>query len=331
VDFARPFKRLDFIPAIEAAIGQRLPQLDSPDATAQVQALLGGLAVPLPSELTLPRLLDKLCGEYLEPQCESPTFIVNHPECLSPLSKSFVHPTTAGQRVAARAELFIGGREVVNLYEEENSPDEQRAKFQRQLDTRDSENASRSLDERFLECLEWGLPPTGGWGCGIERLTMLFTGARRIDDVLPFGNLRSGSPIPSLIRSGGIYLHILSHLDTRKMASPSPASEQPAAATPFPYSLTVSIPLPSYRLADAAKRAIEVDKELSSSVSRQMRLESAHARDGEASEPPALLITEYRATTNRMLRVAVNGFMESLGVVLGVVAELDADVLAADA
>ncbi|KZZ87618.1 EKC/KEOPS complex, subunit Pcc1 [Ascosphaera apis ARSEF 7405] len=115
---------------------------------------------------------------------------------------------------------------------------------------------------------------------------------------------------------------------------------------PFPYRLTISLPLPSYRLANAAKRSLEVDKELSSSVSRQISLASI-TREGEKADSlsngnlegsdsdsdvvkqdePTLLITEYSAATNRMLRVAVNGFMESMGVVLGVMAELDIDVL----
>ncbi|KAI5289401.1 hypothetical protein KEM54_003927 [Ascosphaera aggregata] len=188
--FDEPFQRLDFIPEIEKAIGRSLPDLESPNATHDVRGLLQDLSIPLPDEATLPRLLDRLCSEYLEPQCVGPTFIMNHPECLSPLAKSFIH-TTNGQKVAARAELFVDKREVVNLYEEENSPTEQRKKLQRQLSTRDSENATRTMDEKYLECLEWGLPPTGGWGCGIERLTMLLTGAKRIDDVMTFGNLRS--------------------------------------------------------------------------------------------------------------------------------------------
>lgn len=190
VDFNEPFRRLDFIPEIESAIQRTLPNLESPQAVDEVRAILDDLNIPLPDEPTLPRLLDRLCSEYLEPQCVGPTFIMNHPECLSPLSKSFTHPEN-GQKVSARAELFIENREVVNLYEEENSPTEQRKKFQRQLDTKDSENATGSMDEKYLEVLEWGLPPTGGWGCGIERLTMLFTGAKRIDDVMSFGNLRS--------------------------------------------------------------------------------------------------------------------------------------------
>lgn len=98
-------------------------------------------------------------------------------------------PSTS-QRVAARAELFIAGKEVVNTYEEENSPFEQRRKFKEQIKYRDDENRT-DIDESYIEALEWGLPPTGGWGCGIDRLVMLLSGTDRINDVLPFGNLRN--------------------------------------------------------------------------------------------------------------------------------------------
>ncbi|WEW58307.1 mitochondrial lysine-tRNA synthetase [Emydomyces testavorans] len=188
-DFSSPFRRLDFIPALESAMGHTLPDLRSDNATSGVVELYNTLSVPLPDHVSLPRLLDKLCSVYLEPQCEDPIFIINHPECMSPLSKSYVHPT-CNQAVSARAELFVGGKEVMNMYEEENSPFEQRRKFQNQLSYRDPENPGH-LDESYLQALEWGLPPTGGWGCGIDRLCMLFTGARRIGDVLSFGNLRT--------------------------------------------------------------------------------------------------------------------------------------------
>ena len=82
------------------------------------------------------------------------------------------------------------GRELVNTYEEENSPFEQRRKFTEQLKYRDEENEAR-VDESYLEALEWGLPPTGGWGCGMDRLCMLFAGTGRIGDVLSFGTLRN--------------------------------------------------------------------------------------------------------------------------------------------
>lgn len=94
--------------------------------------------------------------------------------------------------MAARAELFIEGKEVVNTYEEENSPSEQRRKFEDQVRlSKDADDGPAQIDETYLEAMEWGLPATGGWGCGVDRLCMLFTGAKRIGDVLPFGNLRA--------------------------------------------------------------------------------------------------------------------------------------------
>ena len=189
IDFSPPLPRLDFILAIEKAIGRRLPELTRPDAQAQLILLLNDCQILLPSSPTLPRLLDKLSAKYLEPQCIGPTWIVNHPECLSPLSKSFIHQYTQ-QRVSARAELFVRNTELVNCYEEENSPIEQRRKFEDQLQyhPRDVEAV---IDEKYLEALEWGLPPTGGWGCGIDRLCMLFSGTSRIADVLSFGTLQN--------------------------------------------------------------------------------------------------------------------------------------------
>lgn len=189
IDFSPPIPRLDFVPAIEAAIGKQLPELTSPDAQAQLLLLFNECDIPLPSLPTLPRLLDRLCAKYLEPQCFSPTWIVNHPECLSPLSKSFIHPDNQ-QRVSARAELFVRNTELVNCYEEENSPIEQRRKFEDQAQYHKGD-LEAEIDENYLQALEWGLPPTGGWGCGIDRLCMLFSGTNRIADVLSFGTLRN--------------------------------------------------------------------------------------------------------------------------------------------
>lgn len=189
-NFATPFRRIDFIGGIEERIHRKLPDLTSPSAINDIRTLFQDLCLPLPENATLPRLLDELCGIYVEPDCIDPTFIINPPECLSPLSKSFKHPVT-NQIVAARGELFIEGKEVVNTYEEENSPFEQRRKFEDQLRFSKAAGEPGEVDENYLEALEWGLPSTGGWGCGIDRLVMLFTGAKRIGDVLPFGTLRA--------------------------------------------------------------------------------------------------------------------------------------------
>ena len=205
--FAGTFPRLKFIPSLENALGLRLPDLASPEAESSLLQIFKSKSLPSPTISTVPRLLDKLSSIYLEPRCDRPTFITNHPECLSPLAKSYFDPHTS-QKISARAELFIGGREIANMYEEENSPFEQRRKFElqksfslraKELSASSSDAAANEdallenlePDASYLEALEWGLPPTGGWGCGIDRLVMLFTGKDKIADVLPFGNLRA--------------------------------------------------------------------------------------------------------------------------------------------
>jgi len=191
--FSGPYPRLPFIPTLEQAMGRSLPSLEAPDALDQLKHLFEELHISIPANPTLPRLLDALCGRFIEPLCQNPTFITEHPAALSPLSKSYQCPRTK-QTISARAELFIRNQEYVNMYEEENSPFAQRQKFVDQLKYReiDGEGDGRAgVDESYLEALEWGLPPTGGWGMGIDRLVMLFTGRKRIGDVLPFGTLRN--------------------------------------------------------------------------------------------------------------------------------------------
>jgi lysyl-tRNA synthetase class 2 len=205
-----PWPQIDFIPALNAALETSLPNLSlpTPETLTALLAIFQEHSIPLPEKPTLPRLLDKLCSHILEPQCLKPTWITNIPSCMSPLSKSSIHPTAPNnQPVAARAELYINHLEIVNCYEEENSPFEQRRKFKLQsllastfaIDPsvsilsppQQADPEVMSLDEDYLRALEWGLPPTGGWGCGIDRLVMLFTGKDRIGDVLSFGSLRA--------------------------------------------------------------------------------------------------------------------------------------------
>ena len=203
IDFETPFKVLDFVPAVEEVVQRQQPSWSFPDlsdtdsSTQNIIKLLLSLQKPLPQNPTLPRLVDALSEHFLEPQSDSPTFVTNFPECTSPLAKSFqLPPNKYGlrHRIAARAELFIDGREYVNCYEEENSPTEQRRKFEEQLLHRehiDGPETHSVVDESYLKALEWGMPPTGGWGCGVDRIVMLFAGKRRIADVLPFGSLRN--------------------------------------------------------------------------------------------------------------------------------------------
>ncbi|KAI0443217.1 hypothetical protein F4803DRAFT_516023 [Xylaria telfairii] len=189
--------QVEFIPALEEILGFRFPDLSKSDALEKLTSLLAerhaSLIVP---GMSLNKLLDHLAATYLEEaSLHQPLFIIHHPACMSPLSKSFTCPQT-GQLVSARAELFIEGRELANMYEEENDPFEQRRKFELQLQLKSGsivadEEGPAEIDESYVQALEHGLPPTGGWGCGIDRLVMFLSGASRISDTLAFGSLKN--------------------------------------------------------------------------------------------------------------------------------------------
>ncbi|KAI1109390.1 hypothetical protein F5Y14DRAFT_28756 [Nemania sp. NC0429] len=188
--------QVEFIPSLESILGFRFPNLSLPSALDKLTALLvkHGVAIEIPGA-TLNKLLDHLAQKYLEDaSLYQPVFITNHPACMAPLSKSFTCPKT-GQLVSARAELFIQGREIANMYEEENDPFEQRLKFERQVQEKgisdEDEGVPPEIDESYVQALEYGLPPTGGWGCGVDRLVMLLSGGSRIGETLAFGSLRN--------------------------------------------------------------------------------------------------------------------------------------------
>lgn len=201
IDFSSPYRVIRFIPGLGDAIREhidnwRFPELDHPNAIVYLQRTYRHFEMKLPLEPTIPRLLDGLASRFLEPPCQNPTFIIGQPECMAPLAKSSLELSpTEGEdvyhRVSTRAELFIQGREFVNCYEEENSPIEQRRKFEEQISQHYNAESPQAIDESYLSALEWGMPPTGGWGCGFDRIVMLFGGKSRIADVLPFGNLRN--------------------------------------------------------------------------------------------------------------------------------------------
>ncbi|UQC88016.1 lysyl-tRNA synthetase [Colletotrichum lupini] len=203
--FARPFRQLEFIPALEEALGFRFPKLTGKDAYSELVAVLALSKIEVPGGVppTMPKLLDRLAAIYLEPKSfEGPLFITHHPTCMSPLAKSFVCPKTL-QLVSARTELFVNGRELANMYEEENDPAAQARKLAEHRFFGTGKDAApleaddphplrdAPLDKSYIRALEAGLPPTGGWGCGVERLVMLFSGASRISDCLSFGTLRN--------------------------------------------------------------------------------------------------------------------------------------------
>jgi len=184
IDFTPPWRRIKMIPELEQILGVKIPTPYTSDETRQfLVRLCAEKGVVCGSPQTTTRLLDKLVGEYLESQCVNPTFILDHPEVMSPLSK--YHRTTA--ELTERFELFVNKREICNAYTELNNPYVQRQRFAEQAKDKDlGDEEAQVIDETFCTSLEYGLPPTGGWGMGIDRFVMLMTDKANIKEVILF-------------------------------------------------------------------------------------------------------------------------------------------------
>jgi lysyl-tRNA synthetase class 2 len=134
------------------------------------------------------KLIDKLFGELVEPDLIQPTFVTDHPKELSPLAK----PKRDDPRLTERFELYIGGAEVFNAFSELNDPIDQRERFEAQAALREAgDDETQPIDEDYIRALEYGMPPTGGVGMGVDRLVMMLTGQTSIRDVILFPILRT--------------------------------------------------------------------------------------------------------------------------------------------
>ncbi|XP_015756409.1 PREDICTED: lysine--tRNA ligase-like isoform X2 [Acropora digitifera] len=186
VDFTPPFKRLQMVPDLEKLLNTKLPD-PSEFGTPEARQLFDDLCVKHNVECSAPRtttrLLDKLVGEFLEESCVNPTFIIDHPQIMSPLSKW--HRSVPG--LSERFELFVCRKEICNSYTELNDPVMQREMFKLQSkDKSAGDDEAMFVDENFCTALEFGLPPTAGWGLGVDRLTMFLTDSNNIKEVLFF-------------------------------------------------------------------------------------------------------------------------------------------------
>ncbi|KAH9805859.1 Lysine--tRNA ligase cytoplasmic [Citrus sinensis] len=184
IDFTPPFRRIDMVEELEKIANLQIPKdLASVEANKYLADACVKFDIKCPPPQTTARLLDKLVGHFLEETCVNPSFIINHPEIMSPLAK--YHRSKPG--LTERFELFINKHEVCNAYTELNDPIVQRERFAEQLKDRESgDDEAMALDETFCTALEYGLPPTAGWGLGIDRLAMLLTDSQNIKEVLLF-------------------------------------------------------------------------------------------------------------------------------------------------
>lgn len=184
VDLGRPWAEIPYWEAIAENSGVDLRKAkDLPEA----RQLCKGLDLPPGCDRSLMSLVDAVFEHYVEPNLIQPTFITDYPTAVSPLAKSRRDDSSLTERF----EVFAANQELGNAFSELNDPFEQRRRFEQQALARaEGDEEAHLLDEDFLRALEYGMPPTGGLGIGIDRLVMLLTDSPSIRDVIFFPHMR---------------------------------------------------------------------------------------------------------------------------------------------
>eukprot|EP00020_Sapocribrum_chincoteaguense_P006618 CAMPEP_0170751978 /NCGR_PEP_ID=MMETSP0437-20130122/11733_1 /TAXON_ID=0 /ORGANISM="Sexangularia sp." /LENGTH=579 /DNA_ID=CAMNT_0011091037 /DNA_START=78 /DNA_END=1817 /DNA_ORIENTATION=+ len=202
LDFTPPYRRISIYDELNRLLpeGCELPDpstLHTDEAVTKLAELAGKVGVQVTPPLTVARIIDKMVGDLIEPGCVSPTFLTEHPLVMSPLAKE--HRSRPG--LTERFEIFAAGFELGNAFTELNLPEQQRARFEQQAadKAKGDDEAQSEMNLEFIDALEHGLPPTVGFGCGIDRLAMLLCGGeswkiRGIRDVLIFPH---NKPLPA--------------------------------------------------------------------------------------------------------------------------------------
>jgi lysyl-tRNA synthetase class 2 len=184
INFKPPYRKIDILTELEEKTGEKFPQdLGNDESLAFYEKICEKYKICCSNPRTHSRLLDKIIGHFIEPQCINPTFVMNHPLVMSPLAKTH----RKDSRLTERFELFVCGMELANAYTELNNHMEQLERFKAQMAEKDKGNdEAQTIDKNFINALKFGLPPTGGFGLGIDRLVMMLTGSTTIRDVIAF-------------------------------------------------------------------------------------------------------------------------------------------------
>jgi lysyl-tRNA synthetase class 2 len=183
ISFKAPYRRISIYDAIQEKTGIDISQMDE----NEIRQVCKQLHVPVEASMGRGKLIDELFGEKCEADFIQPTFIIDYPVDMSPLTKK--HRSKPG--LVERFELIINGKEIANAYSELNDPIDQRERFEEQVKLMErGDDEAMFIDHDFLRALEYGMPPTSGIGIGIDRLCMLMTGQPSIQDVLFFPQMR---------------------------------------------------------------------------------------------------------------------------------------------
>ncbi len=183
ISFKAPFKRIGILEAIQAKTGTDVSEMKEDE----LRELCKKYHLEVNNSMGKGKLIDELFSELCEDDFVQPTFIMDYPVEMSPLTKK--HRSKAG--LVERFELMINGKEIANAYSELNDPIDQRARFEEQIKLMErGDDEAMFIDHDFLRALEYGMPPTSGIGIGIDRLAMLMTNHPSIQEVLFFPQMR---------------------------------------------------------------------------------------------------------------------------------------------
>ena len=186
IDLTPSWKRITMVDAIKEVTGIDFNTINT-DEEAVALAKERNIVIPDPTKETRGDVISLFFEEYVEETLIQPTFVYEYPVEISPLAKR----KSADPRMTERFELFIGGREYGNAFSELNDPIDQYERFKKQVEARDAgDEEAGMMDEDYVQALEYGMPPTGGLGIGIDRMIMLLTDSASIRDVLLFPTMK---------------------------------------------------------------------------------------------------------------------------------------------
>ena len=184
IDFGKPFERITMLDAVKKYAGVDFSQINTLEEARKIAKEHN---IEFEQRHQKGDILNLFFEEYVEDKLIQPTFLMDHPVEISPLTKR----KPDNPDYTERFELFVVGRELANAYSELNDPLDQRKRFEHQEMLRaQGDDEANMIDEDFLLALEYGMPPTGGLGMGIDRLVMLLTDAPSIRDVLFFPTMK---------------------------------------------------------------------------------------------------------------------------------------------